>query len=95
MMKKLTPVRLLQNAFSERIRKAEDEGAGSETLREMLGKGRARMGMSEGDLEEGELEIGQAAALLDDILPAGRIVEDVWNEFGEAVRNPFFGQDPA
>jgi enoyl-[acyl-carrier protein] reductase II len=92
MMKKLTPVRLLQNTFSERIRKAEDEGAGSETLREMLGKGRARIGMSEGDLEEGELEIGQAAALLDDILPAGRIMEAVWNEFGEAVRNPFFGQ---
>lgn len=80
-MKKLTPVRLLKNAFAEMIVAAEDVGASSEELARLLGKGRAKRGMLEGDLQEGELEIGQVSALIKDIPSAASIVSSVWNEF--------------
>lgn len=80
-MKKLTPVRLLKNDFFEKITDAENRCASTEELSALLGKGRARLGMFEGDLEEGELEIGQVSALLNDIRPAAAIVADIWNEF--------------
>ena len=80
-MKKLTPVRLLKNHFSQQVQEAEARGAAEAELSALLGKGRARKGMFEGDLKEGELEIGQACALINDIPPAAAIVQQVWNEF--------------
>jgi len=88
-LKKLTPVRLLHNKFFEAVQEAEERGASEEELSQLLGKGRAKKGMFEGDLEEGELEIGQVSALLDTILPAHQIVEYIWNEFQEAMQEPF------
>ena len=87
-LKKLTPVRLLKNEFFEKVQEAEKRGANEEELKALLGRARAKMGMYEGNLEEGELEIGQASALLDDILPAKKIVENIWTEFEEALNNP-------
>lgn len=88
MMKQLTPVRLLRNEFSKQVKEAELKGAGTEELRQLLGRARAKKGMFEGELAAGELEIGQVSALLDDILPAGLIVEQVWKEFMEGWQNP-------
>ena len=87
-LKKLTPVRLLRNTFYEQVKEAEARGASEEELRNLLGRGRAKKGMFEGDLEEGELEIGQVSALCKEILPAGQIVEDTWNEFQQALQHP-------
>ena len=88
MMKQLTPVRLLRNEFSKQVKEAELRGAGPEELQQLLGRARAKKGMFEGQLTEGELEIGQVSALLDDILPAGKIVEQVWEEFMNGWKNP-------
>jgi enoyl-[acyl-carrier protein] reductase II len=85
-IKKLAPVRLLKNRFSETIGEMEARGATAEELSEFLGRGRARRGMFEGDLEEGELEIGQAAAILDEVRPAGAVVEEIMKEFNEAKK---------
>lgn len=87
-IKKLTPVRLLHNPFAERIQIAEREGAAPEQLEELLGKGRAKKGMLLGDMEEGELEIGQVSALIDDIKPAGLIVAEIMRDFEVLVKNP-------
>lgn len=87
-MKQLTPVRLVKNRFFYQVKEAEERGAGTEELKALLGRARAKKGMFEGDLEEGELEIGQVSALLDSILPAGEIVKKVWNEFMEGLSNP-------
>ncbi len=87
-MKKLTPVRLLKNAFYQQVAAAEQRGADAEELKQLLGRARAKRGMYEGDLQEGELEIGQVSALLRDILPAAEIVKNVWKEFEEALENP-------
>ena len=88
MMKKLVPVRLMKNIFFEQVQKAEDDGATSETLKELLGRGRAKKGMFEGNLEDGELEIGQASALISNILPAAGIVKNIYREFEQAITNP-------
>jgi enoyl-[acyl-carrier protein] reductase II len=87
-MKALTPVRLLKNSFFEQVAAAEKRGASQEELKELLSKGRARKGMLEGNLEEGELEIGQVSSLLKEVLPAPEIVKNIWEEFNEALRNP-------
>lgn len=87
-LKKLVPVRLMKNKFFKQVQEAEIRGAGEEELKEILGRARAKKGMYEGDLDEGELEIGQVSALLDEILPAGKIVENVWQEFQEGLRHP-------
>lgn len=81
MMKKLTPVRLLKNKFYEQVKEAELSCANVDTLRSILGKGRAKRGMFEGDLDAGELEIGQVSATIDRIQPAAEILKNVWNEF--------------
>ncbi len=80
-LKKLTPVRLLENAFSREVKAAELRGDDARQLEELLGKGRAKRGMFEGDLEEGELEIGQAAAMIHEIKPAAQLVSELWQEF--------------
>jgi enoyl-[acyl-carrier protein] reductase II len=87
-MKALTPVRLLKNKFYNDVAEAERRGATVEELKQLLGRARARAGMYEGHLDEGELEIGQVSALLHDILPAAEIVKNLWSEFSEALRNP-------
>ncbi len=81
MMKSLTPVRLLKNKFYEKVKEAELHCANPETLRSLLGKGRAKKGMFEGDLDEGELEIGQIAATISEIKGAAVIIEEIWNDF--------------
>jgi enoyl-[acyl-carrier protein] reductase II len=81
MMKPLVPVRLLKNAFYQRVAAAEARGAGKEELQQILGRGRAKKGMFEGDLEEGELEIGQVAAMIREIKPAKEVVEEIIKEF--------------
>jgi len=87
-MKQLTPVRLMKNKFYAEIQEAEWKGATPEQLKTLLGRARAKKGMFEGNLAEGELEIGQVSSLLDDILPAGVIVKNMWSEFSEALTNP-------
>jgi enoyl-[acyl-carrier protein] reductase II len=89
-MKQVVPVRLLKNVFYEQVREAEARGANKEELIALLGRGRAKKGMFEGDMEHGELEIGQVAAMIRDILPAGEIVQEIWNEFQETQKNPFY-----
>jgi len=87
-MKQLTPVRLIKNKFYQEVQAAEWRGASAEEIKGLLGRARAKRGMFEGDLEEGELEIGQVSAILDSILPAGEIVKKVWQEFEEGMLNP-------
>lgn len=87
-IKKLTPVRLLQNPFASEIQTAEKNGATNEELETILGRARAKKGMFEGDMENGELEIGQVSALIDDILPAGEIVQQIMQEFNQLIQNP-------
>jgi len=79
-LKQLTPVRLLKNAFYEAVQEAEIRGASKEELLQLLGRARAKKAMSEGDLETGELEIGQVSALIDEMKPAGEIVEELWQD---------------
>ncbi len=83
-LKELAPVRLLRNAFHGQVQEAYARCASVEELRTLLGRARAKRGMFEGDLDEGELEIGQVSAALHDILPASAIVEQVMHEFRQA-----------
>ncbi|MER3498921.1 MAG: nitronate monooxygenase [Chitinophagaceae bacterium] len=87
-LKQLTPVRLIKNKFYQQVNEAELRGATVEELKQLLGRSRAKKGMFEGDLDEGELEIGQGSALLNDILPAAEIVKKIWHEFDEGLSNP-------
>ncbi len=84
-MKKLMPVRLLKNHFFNEVREAETRGAGEEEMKQLLGRGRAKKGMFEGELEEGELEIGQVSALIKDIKPAADVVKEIWDGYREAL----------
>ena len=85
LMKKVVPVRLLLNEFARRVIELEKKGADREELQALLGRGRARRGIFEGDLAEGELEIGQIAGLIADIPPAAEIIRQVIAEY-EATR---------
>ncbi len=87
-LKRIVPVRLLKNQFYEAVKAAEENGASPEELRAILGRARAKKGMFEGDLEEGELEIGQVAAIIDTIMPAAQIVKTIWKEFVQALQHP-------
>jgi enoyl-[acyl-carrier protein] reductase II len=80
-LKKLVPVRLLKNDFSEAVSDAEARGASTEDLLKLLGRSRAKLGMFEGDLKEGELEIGQISAMLREIKPAAEILQEIWKQF--------------
>ncbi|HPQ07889.1 MAG TPA: nitronate monooxygenase [Bacteroidia bacterium] len=80
-LKKLTPVRLIKNKFALTALEYEKRGASEEELQQLLGRARAKKGMFEGDLDEGELEIGQVSALIDDIKPAAQILKEIWEEF--------------
>lgn len=87
-LKQLTPVRMMKNKFFKEVQEAEKRGATEEELKALLGRARAKKGMFEGDMEQGELEIGQVSALLDDILPAKEIILSVWNEFMNGLAEP-------
>src|SRR6186713_1607468 len=87
-MKQLTPVRMMKNKFFQEVSQAELRGATVDELKAILGRARAKKGMFEGNLDDGELEIGQGSALVHDILPAAEIVKNVWQEFQEALSNP-------
>ena len=80
-LKSVTPVRLLKNKFYEQVKAAEDRGANPDELREILGKGKAKKGMFQGELDYGELEIGQVASQIKEIMPARDIVKEIWKEF--------------
>lgn len=87
-MKKLVPVRLLHNHFYEKIAEAEMRGANAEELKNILGRARAKKGMFEGDMDEGELEIGQVSSIIKEIKPAAEIVQEIWDEFNDALASP-------
>jgi len=84
-LKKIVPVRLLKNDFALKVLELEKQGAGEEELRALLGKGRAKKGMYEGDVKEGELEIGQAVSLINEILPVAKIMENIVDEFNRTA----------
>lgn len=86
-MKKLVPVRLLKNAFFDAVKEAEARGASEEELQTLLGRGRAKQGMFEGQLNDGEPEIGQVSALVKDILPAAAIIKNIIQEYNICLRN--------
>lgn len=88
-LKQLTPVRLIKNEFYQRVAEAEAGCATTEQLNELLGRARAKKGMFEGDLTEGELEIGQVSGLIDEIKPAADVVAEIWNEFKQTAVTPF------
>lgn len=85
-LKQLTPVRLIKNTFYDRVLSAELRGASKEELVAILGKRRSKLGIFDGDLEEGELEIGQIAASIKTIKPAASVVEELWREYVDARR---------
>lgn len=87
-LKQLTPVRLLKNAFFNKVQQAEKQCASVEELNRLLGRGRAKKGMFEGNLDEGELEIGQVSAIIRHIQPAAAIIKEIWNEFEIALKQP-------
>ena len=80
-LKELTPVRLVKNEFYQKIANAYENNASVDSLKELLGKGRAKKGMFEGDLEEGELEIGQVSSSIDKILSAQQIINEIIEEY--------------
>jgi enoyl-[acyl-carrier protein] reductase II len=80
-LKELAPVRMLKNKFFEEVMELYTTNPSKEQLIELLGRARAKRGMFEGDLEDGELEIGQIAGLIHDIKPAAQIVEEMIQEF--------------
>ncbi len=85
-LKEITPVRLLKNEFYNQIVSAYEKGATKEELQTLLGRGRAKKGMFLGDLEYGELEVGQISSTIDIIKPAGEIVQEIMQEF-QSVKN--------
>jgi len=85
-IKNLTPVRLLKNKFFDLIRNAENNCASNEELKNLLGKGSAKKGIFEGEIDEGELEIGQVASLIDQVLPVSEIMENILKEYHTALK---------
>ena len=86
-LKQLTPVRLIKNEFYQQIKTAEANGASTEELSTLLGRGRAKKGMFEGDMVEGELEIGQIAATIKTILPAKDIMANLIRQYNESIQH--------
>lgn len=82
-LKELTPVRLIKNHFFSMVKEAEERGASKEELTNILGRSRAKKGMFEGDLDNGELEIGQVSAMIDKVLPASEIMKEIILEYNE------------
>lgn len=87
-LKQLTPVRLIKNNFFKKIYDAETSGALKEELEKLLGKGRAKNGIFEGDISDGELEIGQVSSLIKKVIPAAEILAEIWQEFRHSLNKP-------
>jgi enoyl-[acyl-carrier protein] reductase II len=87
LLKKLVPVRLILNPFAKKVIEYENNGADKQKLSDLLGRGRAKQGMFEGDTNEGELEIGQVSAQITEILPAQKIIEKIIAEYNQAKTN--------
>ncbi len=85
-LKQLTPVRLLKNSFSEKVFELEKQGASAEELNTLLGRGRAKKGMFEGDLTEGELEIGQVSGGIQTIQTAKEVIDEIINEYNLVIK---------
>jgi len=88
-LKKLTPVRLIKNKFYNEVQAAEDAGSSKEELEALLGRARAKKGMFEGIMDEGELEIGQVSSIIKEIKPAADVVAELWSEFKATAAAPF------
>lgn len=88
-LKELTPVRLMKNEFYQQVAAAEERCAGKEELLQILGRARAKRGMFEGDMVEGELEIGQVSATIHAIKPAAEVVKEIWSGVEQMARSPF------
>jgi enoyl-[acyl-carrier protein] reductase II len=84
-LKELTPVRLVKNEFYNQVEKAYAANADEDILKQILGRGRAKKGMFEGDLVEGELEIGQVSSLISKIMPAAEVVNEIISEYKLAL----------
>jgi enoyl-[acyl-carrier protein] reductase II len=84
-LKKLTPVRMIKNHFFQQVDEAEKRGASAEELNALLGRGRSKKGMFEGNLEEGELEIGQVSAAIKEIKPAAEVLNEIYSEFKQEI----------
>lgn len=84
-LKQLTPVRLIKNEFYKQVEEAEMRAANKEEIAQILGRARAKKGMFEGDLKEGELEVGQIISTFKEIKPAAEIVEEIWNDFSKTI----------
>ncbi|MEO5601102.1 MAG: nitronate monooxygenase [Cyclobacteriaceae bacterium] len=90
-MKQLTPVRLMKNRFFQQIQEAEQRGDSPEELQALLGIRRAKRGIFEGDLEDGELEIGQVSAVINSIQPASEILQDIWEGYASLKKSMCYG----
>ena len=86
-LKKLTPVRLLKNDFYKQVKNAEQNNASVEEMEQLLGRGRAKHGMFEGNLVNGELEIGQVSCLIKKVIPAADIVNEIWCEYNDILNH--------
>lgn len=84
-LKKVTPVRLIKNDFYQQVKELEDRGATAEELRELLGRGRSKKGIFEGNLTEGELEIGQIASDIKQIIPAAQVVKEMVTSYNNTI----------
>ena len=84
-LKKVTPVRLIKNEFYQQVKELEDKGSTAEELRELLGRGRSKKGIFEGDLKDGELEIGQIASDIKQITSAAQVVEDMITRYNLTI----------
>ena len=85
-LKKVSPTRMIKNDFYRQVQELEDQGASADDLRLLLGRGRSKRGIFEGDLSEGELEIGQIASMIREIIPAETVVKEMVEEFNETVK---------
>ena len=85
-LKKVSPTRLIRNAFFMQVQELEERGASAEELRALVGRGRAKRGIFEGDLTEGELEIGQIASHIRAIVPAAEVVKEMIEDYNRTVR---------
>lgn len=84
-LKKVSPTRMIKNPFFQQVQELEEQGASAEELRELLGRGRSKKGIFEGDLDEGELEIGQIASHIKQIDPAAHVVEEMIEQFNQTL----------
>lgn len=85
-LKKVSPTRMIKNEFYQQVQELEDRGATPDELRALLGRGRSRKGIFEGDLSEGELEIGQIASHINEIIPAGQVIDEMIGQYNRAIQ---------